>query len=376
MSTPFPSAPPRFPSPTDLDRMLATVDDEAEIESFRGILTPGHQIGPNEQANRALDAGFHPLSRSVELRNLPLLQALLDAGLDTSKTDMAGRTPLHEAALHDLKEAVPLLIERGADVNAQDNLHSTPLHLAASCKQLAVARALVEAGSDVNAVTTMDYTPLSVAVMSANGDASVVDFLLANKATPCEVLVGAKKSPLMHAADKGDVVCGLRLIAAGADVHQANENDWQAIHSAAYRGHTAFSDMLIAHGVSIDAKTIQGRTPLLLAMQENQFAHPLHLIESGADVHVCSDSDGDTALHIAAQKNQRELGMALLERGADLDRPDKFNTSALKTAKAVGNDDWVEQMQAFVASMRARKALDAIFSATTPGVDRARSMAP
>jgi ankyrin repeat protein len=355
--------------------MLVDVKNEAEIKSFRGILTPGQKIGPNEQATRALDAGFHALSRSVELRNLPLLQALLHAGLDTSKQDLAGRTPLHEAALHDFDPAVALLKAFGANLNAHDNVGAAPLHLTAICKSAAVARALIEGGADINFKNNVGHTPLMSAVANAHGDVSVVDLLISQK-VDVNALDPFKKSPLMHAADEGDWMCAKSLIDAGADVHLANDNDWQAIHCASFSGQSDFSDRLRSMGVSIDTASIAGMTPLLVALENNHFEHAIHLIKSGADVHACRDSDGTTALHLAAEMDQREVGMALLERGADLDRPDKFNASALKTAKAVGNDDWVEQMQAFVASMRARKALDAIFSATTAAGERVRSMTP
>jgi len=62
-----------------------------------------------------------------------------------------GRTTLHLAAMKGYLPIVQMLLEKGMDINARDNYGWTPLHLAAERGQQAVVKALLERGADVYA---------------------------------------------------------------------------------------------------------------------------------------------------------------------------------------------------------------------------------
>src|SRR5208337_1198357 len=70
-------------------------------------------------------------------------------------------------------------------------------------------------------------------------------------------------------------------------------------------------------GADIKARETDGRTPLLLAAEDNQNPEVIIvLLQAGADVNA-RDKDGQTPLMYAARKNQNpEVITALLKAGA------------------------------------------------------------
>jgi ankyrin repeat protein len=58
-----------------------------------------------------------------------IFQTLLDHGVNVNRVDPKGNTPLHECALHHLRQSVSLLVDAEANVNAVNKEGKTPLHL-------------------------------------------------------------------------------------------------------------------------------------------------------------------------------------------------------------------------------------------------------
>ena len=104
---------------------------------------------------------------------------------------------------------------------------------------------------------------------------------------------GAK--PLMHAAWKGYLQCLKELIAAGADVNEAD---------------------------------IDGETPLMWAAEEGQSQCLQELIKSGANVNLW-DNDGCTAMMHAAYNGQEACITELKNAGAHVDTAEEEETTPL-----------------------------------------------
>ena len=73
-------------------------------------------------------------------------------------------------------------------------------------------------------------------------------------------------SPLMNAAENGDVESAKRLLDQGADVNEhVTALKWTALHVAAWKGQAEVARLLIRRGADVDAVTGANQTALQLA---------------------------------------------------------------------------------------------------------------
>jgi ankyrin repeat protein len=154
--------------------------------------------------------------------------------------------------------------------------------------------AVLAAGADVNAELAKDSTALSIAVV--RNDPSLVGAVLA--ANP-DLTVPEGGMPLLNAACRQGVsgeVVGL-LLDAGAAIDAPSPDDVGslAIHECAYSGSSDAIDVLLDHGVDVNARqNLYGATPLIVASWQGHADLVLHLIDVGADVSLTTN-DGATA---------------------------------------------------------------------------------
>ncbi|ABO55156.1 ankyrin repeat domain-containing protein [Burkholderia vietnamiensis] len=119
------------------------------------------------------------------------------------------------------------------------------------------------------------------------------------------------------------------LLAAGAYPRQADSNGSTALHAAAIHGCAEAVAPLAFAGADVDARDIQGDTPLLIACrrargQNRSAATAIELIDARANLEW-TDAKGRTALLIAAGQNCAPLVHRLLELGADLGARDQLD---------------------------------------------------
>lgn len=100
---------------------------------------------------------------------------------------------------------------------------------------------------------------------------------------------------------------------------------------AAWAGQTETVEALIAHGAEVDARDIEGITPLYLAATHGQTEMVEALIASGADVNVHNDL-GWTPLHRAGANGETETVKTLIASGADVNARDNEGNTALRWA--------------------------------------------
>lgn len=89
------------------------------------------------------------------------------------------------------------------------------------------------------------------------------------------------------------------------------------IHRAARIGALSEVAEEIRGGADVNARSIRGDTPLMLAVQEDYPAVVRLLLDAGADPNAAR-RNGETALHLAASTDAVETVRLLLDRGADL----------------------------------------------------------
>ena len=125
----------------------------------------------------------------------------------------------------------------------------------------------------------------------------------------------ASALPLIDAAKAGDASAVRALLAAGAEVDQAQADGATALHWAAYREDFETAALLIRAGAGVDKANDLGVTPLLLACANGHAELVEALLAAGADPDAARPS-GETPLMAASRAGSVAAADSLLRRGA------------------------------------------------------------
>ena len=214
--------------------------------------------------------------------NIEAVKQHLAAGTDLNTKNRMGWTPLHNAAGVGQKETVKLLITRGANVNAKDKDGVTPLDAATGLKQTETASILRKHGGKTK--MELEVTePVAEPPTAKAPDISIHD----------AALVGNIEAVKQH-------------IAAGADVNTKGLLGMTPLHEATQNGHNEIAELLIAKGADVNAKSFFDETPLDYAKRHPETADLLrkHGGKSGAEdsIHLASKLGNIEAVktHLAA----------------------------------------------------------------------------
>ena len=230
-------------------------------------------------------------------RDTARVRALLEnEGLDPDTARADGATALLWAAHWDDAAAVELLLAAGADANAADDHGVTPLARACENASHALVDRLLAAGADPSAAQTNGLTPLMIAARTGSLDA--VEALLAHGAGVDAATAATHETALMWAVAEGHRGIVGALVAAGADVRPNPRQALSPLIAAAENGDIETAGMLLAAGAGVDDTGSDGAHPLAYAVIAGQSAFARFLLEQGADPNGAVD--GVTALHAAA----------------------------------------------------------------------------
>jgi ankyrin repeat protein len=225
---------------------------QGDSESGRILLAAG--AGVNDARKRD---GMTALMLAVAGGHTEFSALLLDKGANPTLTEQRGYTALHFAALNASRlELVKALLAHGANPNARTTKDSprtsnsgvsfkgaTPLFFAASVGNFQGLRALVAGGADPYMKTDSGTAPLQVATWGGN--------------------------PYNHdwtEDEKKNLFETTKvLVELGADVNEAGEHRWTALHGAAYKGVDSVVQYLVEHGAKMDVFDEYGQTPLSIA---------------------------------------------------------------------------------------------------------------
>lgn len=156
-----------------------------------------------------------------------LVSALLEAGARVDARANDGWTALMFAAARGEVGSVRALVAAGADVNSTNKWRQTALMAAARAGSIDKCAALLEAGALPATADSDGHTALSIAA-TTDAQPAVLE-LLARAGSPVDAPDRDGVTPLMKAAERGDLAQVKALLALGADrTLKDKANGWTA----------------------------------------------------------------------------------------------------------------------------------------------------
>jgi ankyrin repeat protein len=272
--------------------------------------------------------------------------------------------PILHASRFGLINIVRMLISAGANVNTKYSKGSTPLLAAIDGDHLDVVEALIAAGARVEGA---DQPPLISA--ATRGRLAIVRTLLRAGADPRARFMGLTATVLGScAADNSD-----EIIKALIEYGIGHDDLIHAVSMTVRENRTAAVRCLLANGVDVNARDVNGHPLLLGALAVKSFDVARMLIAAGADVNassqtltalaICASGDGDgftdivplllerkaqletcerngaTALIRAAQHGRLGIVRHLIAAGANVDHAELDGGTSLMLASQAGHVD-------------------------------------
>jgi ankyrin repeat protein len=254
--------------------------------------------------------GKTPLHDAVRLGITGVETLLLTYRADPEVRDNDGNTPLMEAVMMGYTPAVERLTDVGADPSVRNGRGDTPLHIAVAMERIDIVNQLLSFGCSIHANNSQGKTPFRIALDSSP---RMVSTLLTKDRiytaddegrSPLHIalLYGAAPAIIQTIIDQGGRVSGIDAEGRTPLRIAVDMNNWEAARLLAEAG----SDPFTTGG--------DGKTPGIIAISKGR--EPVRAIFSGRAI-VAKDKAGNTILHYAAQYGNTELIALLLDLGAN-----------------------------------------------------------
>ncbi len=206
---------------------------------------------------------------------------------------------------------VMAMIDRyGEGPNIKDDEGRTLLMYAANGRNPETFRWLMNHGADIHAKSPAGTTALLIAAGSLP---EVVDELIAQHADVNVVQTSSGMTPLIEAANHGNVDAVKSLLAAGANVNAEDDYGRSALNCASEGGYTEVVKVLLAAGADVNHVTKYGKESSLIVASYNGYSEIVKLLLDAKADFKLEDSRGKTAL-IKATK--ADIVTMLLNAGA------------------------------------------------------------
>ncbi len=293
----------------------------------------------------ANEFGATALYAAAEQSDPAMAQKLLAAGADANKPLMSGETPLMVAAKRGNVETVRALLSGGAKPNAQEEMGGqTALMWAISGRQAAAVDELVKHGADVQLASKSGFTPLMFAAQQGDVDSGRILLRAGAKANEAQPKSGL--TPLLIASAMGQAKSVDLLLDNGADPNAVDANGYAPLHKAVrdsdYGIDVERKDAILA---IVKSLLKHGADPNLRIKQDKSKAAAE--IKAGANAFYGKRTavtvteiilQGSTPLVLAAEVNNLDVIKALVDAEADPNIPTESGTTALMMASGVGTD--------------------------------------
>ena len=279
-----------------------------------------------------------------------LLSFMIENGGDVDAKTFGNCTPLMIAAETGQIKVVTYLIEHGVRstnsttsdyVNLRDDNGQTALHHAVQCFDpisCEILSCLIEHGGDVNCSTYENrHTPLMIA--AETGQMKLVTFLIEHGAN-LDCRDKDDQTALHYAVCGSDVSCEILsyLIENGAEVNAFTRRDNTPLMLACKYGHLNAVSSLIKHGAKVNLQDAIGNTAVYYALSCSNASPEVlsRLMRDRAAVNSACTRENGTPLMIACQYGHMNAVTFLIEHGANMVLQDKNGDTALHYAVSAG----------------------------------------
>ncbi len=266
---------------------------------------------------------------AAKAQDVQAVRALLQQRADVNATQGDGATALHWAAHWDDRTTAEILLRAGANANAADDEGVTPLSLACLNASPLMVELLLKAGANPNLAQLNGETPLMTAAHT--GNLEVLKLLLARGADVNAREAAHGQTALMRAVAENHPDAVQLLVESKADVHARSKTGFTPLLFAAQQGNLRSAEILLQAGADVNESAPDGiagdtnarslfkpntqANALLVAIDSGHEAMAKFLVERGADVN--QNGAGRTPLHSAVQQNMPDLVKILLDHHAN-----------------------------------------------------------
>jgi ankyrin repeat protein len=288
--------------------------------------------------------GNSVLHYTAQWRLDPYIPYLVQRGANPDAANATGETPLFVAVKGNSPSTIRQLLVSKASINWRDSLGNTALHAAVRWNAARSAQALCEEKIDINAHSLTGKTALHDAVRLGIQE---VETILIKAGADMEARDTEGNTPFIEAIIASPPATVKRLANFGADIMVRNGRGNTPLHFAVIMERSDLVTMLLSLGASIHAKNTEGKTPFVLALisprmvstlltkdriyaSDDSGYSPLHIailnrapenivktiLDQGAKI-TAIDLEGRTPLRIAVDLENWEIAKLLADGGSD-----------------------------------------------------------
>ncbi|CAF3624587.1 unnamed protein product [Fusarium graminearum] len=309
-----------------------------------------HDAGRLDVAQWLLDYGADP-SMTARDGSTPLHYAamrgdekktrmLIEAGSTVDTSDVAGRSPLHTAAVNGHAAVMEYLWDKSRP-ERRDRWGWTVLHLAAISGSRSVMELLFKLNCDKDARDRRGRTALNLAVLA--GKEAMVTFLI-DEGFDTKAKDNSSSDVFDHAVITGKVGMVQLLINRGLGKECNGMEFSDPLAMSLQYGHEAVTRLLISSGINYNWKGRSERNLLHYAsMAPTNTTLMQEFIDAGCDINS-RDDFGDSPLHFTIYSSIASNVKFLIERGANIDQTNNLAHTALWEAISRGKVRHVQML--------------------------------